>query len=64
MYFKELVNFCEQAGQKEEAEKFEECSKIASEISLNANDMMTAGRIEQFSGDITKQVRNKSVVYF
>jgi len=55
MYFKELVNFCEQAGQKEEAEKFEECSKIASEISLNANDMMTAGRIEQFSGDITKQ---------
>jgi len=55
MYFKELVNCCEQAGQKEEADKFRECSNIASEISHNANDMMTAGRIDQFPGDITKQ---------
>eukprot|EP00092_Neocalanus_flemingeri_P007708 GFUD01008324.1.p1 GENE.GFUD01008324.1~~GFUD01008324.1.p1 ORF type:complete len:446 (+),score=143.38 GFUD01008324.1:75-1412(+) len=55
MYFRELVTLCEQAGQKEEADKFRECSKIASEISHNANDMMTAGRIDQFSGDITKQ---------
>lgn len=55
MYFKELVSCCEQAGQKEEADKFRECSSIASEISHNANDMMTAGRIDQFPGDITKQ---------
>ena len=56
MFFKELVSCCEQAGQKEEADRFRECSDIASEISHNANDMMTAGRIDQFPGDITKQV--------
>ena len=61
MYFKELVSCCEQAGQKEEADKFRECSNIASEISHNANDMMTAGRIDQFPGDITKQVTEAPV---
>ena len=56
MYFKELVQCCEAAGQMEEANKFRECSEIASEICHNANDMMTAGRIDEFPGDITKQV--------
>ena len=56
MYFKELASCCELAGQKEESDKFRECSEIASEISHNANDMMTAGRIDNFQGEITKQV--------
>ena len=56
MFFKELVKLCEKTEQKEEAAKFEECSKIASEISRNANDMMDVGRIDQFGGGLSKLV--------
>jgi hypothetical protein len=57
MLLKELVNHCKIAEQKDEAEKFQECYEIASEITKNVNEMMEAGRIELFPGDITKQVR-------
>ena len=57
MLLKELGNHCKIAEQNDEAKKFLECYQIATEITKNVNEMMEAGRIEMFPGDITKQVR-------
>ena len=56
MLLEELVKYCKFAEQKHEAEKFQECYEIAKDITKNVNEMMEAGRIELFPGDITKQV--------
>ena len=45
------------AGQDEESEKFQECHDIVQEINTYTNEMMEAGRINEFPGDISKQVR-------
>ena len=56
MLLKDAVRFCKMADQNEEAELFQECHDIAVEVTKNVNEMMEAGRIEKFPGDISKQV--------
>ena len=46
---------CKDADKPEEAEIFQECVKIAHDVSQKTNAMVKAGRIEDFEGDITKQ---------
>ena len=55
MIFQELMQACKDADKPEEAEIFQECVKIAHDISQKTNAMVKAGRIEDFEGDITKQ---------
>lgn len=55
MIFQELMQACKEADKPEEAEIFQECVKIANDISQKTNAMVKAGRIEDFDGDITKQ---------
>ena len=57
MLLEELVKHCKIAEQNYEAEKFQGCYEIVSEITKNVDEMMEAGHIELFPGDITKQVR-------
>ena len=57
MLLNDVVRFCKMAEQEEEAAKFQECYDIAHEINKNTNEMMEAGRIEEFPGDISKQVK-------
>lgn len=55
MIFQELRQACKDADKPEESEIFQECVKIANDISQKTNAMVKAGRIEDFEGDITKQ---------
>ena len=55
MIFQELKQACKNADKPEEAEIFQECVKIANDISQKTNAMVKAGRIEDFDGDITRQ---------
>merc|ERR1712212_1144666 len=55
MLLNEVVRFCKMAQQEDEAAKFQECYDIAHEINKRTNEMMEAGRIEEFPGDISKQ---------
>ena len=55
LIFHELMQACKEADKPEETEIFQECIKIANDISQKTNAMVKAGRIEDFEGDITKQ---------
>jgi len=55
MIINEVVRFCKIAEQEDEAAKFQECHDIAREINMSTNEMMVAGSIEDFPGDISKQ---------
>ena len=56
MILNEVVRFCKIAEQEDEAAKFQECHDIAREINMQMNEMLVAGRIEDFPGDISNQV--------
>ena len=52
----ELAKYSEAAGQLDEAEEYRKCSEIIKDINAYVNEMMEAGRIDDFPGDISKQV--------
>ena len=62
MLLKDAVRFSKMAEQNDEADLFQECHDIAVEVSKNVNQMMEAGRIENFPGDISKQVSKCTVI--
>jgi hypothetical protein len=55
MFFEDLSRLSERAGQAREAKLYGECRDLARDVSRAANDMMAAGKIEGFPGDLGRQ---------